>query len=113
MRCVALTAALTMMLSIGIAGAESVLDKSKRDGIVNVERGDPHMAVAYKRARETLPGFLKLAGAPRPTTKGFAVKVPVPYGAGNDAESFWIAPFEQRGDRYAGRINNTPRLAKT
>jgi len=112
MRCVALVAAL-IPLSIGIAGAESVLDKSKRDGIVNVERGDPDMAVAYKRARETLPDFLKLARAPRSTTRGFAVKVPVPYGDRNDAEFFWISPFEQRDDRYAGRINNTPRLAKT
>jgi len=112
MRCVALIAAL-MTLSIGIADAESLIDKSKRDGIAMVERGDPDMAVAYKRARETLPDFLKLAREPRPTTKAFAVKVPIPYGNRNDAEFFWISPFEQRGETYVGRVSNTPRLAKT
>jgi uncharacterized protein YegJ (DUF2314 family) len=112
MRCFAAIAAL-VTLSIGIADAESLIDKSKRDGIAMVERGDPDMAAAYKIARETLPDFLKLAREPRPTTKGFAVKVPIPYGDRNDAEFFWISPFEPRADKYVGRINNTPRLAKT
>jgi uncharacterized protein YegJ (DUF2314 family) len=78
-----------------------------------IERGNPDMAAAYMRAQESLPEFLKLAREPRPTTKGFSVKVPVPYGTGNDAEFFWIAPFKPQGDKYIGRINNTPQLAKT
>jgi len=112
MRCFAVIAAL-MTLSAGTAGAESLLDTSKRDGFAIIEHGDPDMAVAFKRAREKLPEFLKLALTPRPATQGFAVKIGIPYGNRNDAEFFWISPFEPRSDKYVGRINNTPRLAKT
>src|SRR5262245_25919172 len=71
------------------------------------------MAIAYKKARETLPEFLALVRAPRPSIKGFAVKVPIPYGRGNDAEFFWISPFEERDGKFRGRINNEPRLAQS
>jgi uncharacterized protein YegJ (DUF2314 family) len=71
------------------------------------------MAAAFRKARETLPTFLKLVLAPPPNTKGFAVKIGVPYGTGADAEFFWISPFKPQGDKYVGNINNTPRSAKT
>ena len=107
-------AALAILISLtGSAGAEALIDTGKRDGFAMVERGDPDMAVAYKRAREGLPEFLRLTREPRPTTKGFSVKVPVPYGSGDDAEFFWIAPFKPQAGKYVGRINNTPRLAKS
>src|SRR5258705_2494508 len=100
MRYLAILAAIIALTSV--AGAETLVDASKRDGIAMIERGNPDMAAAYMRARESLPEFLKPAREPRPTTKGFSVKVPVPYGTGNDAEFFWIAPFKPQGDKYIG-----------
>src|SRR5260221_609007 len=61
-------------------------------------------------ARGTLPEFLALARAPRPTATKLAVKIAIPDGDGN--EYFWLTQFEPRRDKYAGRINNTPRSAK-
>lgn len=102
-----------LIICTAVSSAELILDKSKRDAIATVQRGDPVMAIAYKRARETLPEFLALVRSPRPSIKGFSVKVPIPYGSGNDAEFFWISPFEERDGKFRGRINNTPRLAKS
>lgn len=105
--------AAVLIVGTAIGQAESVLERSKRDAVVRVEQGDPIMAIAYKKARETLPEFLALMRAPRPTVKGFAVKVPIPYGTGTDAEFFWISPIEERDGELIGRINNEPRLAKS
>jgi uncharacterized protein YegJ (DUF2314 family) len=68
---------------------------------------DPGMAAAMRKARATLKDFLALARNPQPTMKGFAVKVPV--REGKEGEYFWIAPFERKGTRFTGQINNTPR----
>ena len=88
----------------------TLMDKARRDEVVLVENDDADMAAAFRKARETLPEFLALARAPRPTATKLAVKVAIPDGDGN--EYFWLTRFELRGDKYAGRINNTPRAAK-
>ena len=55
---------------------------------------------------------LSLASGQVFDTLHFAVKVGIP--AGDDSsEFFWISPFEPRGGKYTGRINNTPRMVKT
>jgi uncharacterized protein YegJ (DUF2314 family) len=99
-----------LVLSGGQAEAETLLERAKRDGIAYVEKDDAEMAAAMRRARDTLPEFLKLARAPRPTMRAFAVKVAVVEG--DETEFFWIAPFEQRKSEFTGRINNTPQLVK-
>ena len=92
-------------------GDGTLVDKASRDDIARVQKDDPDMAAAFRKARETLPEFLALARAPRPTATNLAVKIAIP--AGDSNEYFWLAPFEPRGgDKYAGRISNTPRLAK-
>jgi uncharacterized protein YegJ (DUF2314 family) len=101
---------LLLILACGTAGAETLMERAKRDGIVMVAKGDAAMAAAMRKAREALPTFLKLANAPQRTMRGFAVKVAVVES--DDAEFFWIAPFEQRKNDFAGQINNTPRLVK-
>ena len=88
----------------------TLMDKARRDDVAWVEKDDPDMATARRKARETLPEFLALARAPRPTATKLAVKIAIP--AGDSQEYFWLAPFERRGDKYAGHINNTPRAAK-
>jgi len=88
----------------------TLMDKARRDDVALVEKNDPDMAAAFRKARESLPEFLALARAPRPTATKLAVKIAIP--AGDDHEYFWVAQFAPRGDKYAGRINNTPRAAK-
>ena len=100
-----------LTLFVGVASAETLLHRAKRDQIVRVRPGDPDMAAAILKARDSLPEFLRLVTDPRPTTTGFAVKIAIP--AGKNKEFFWISPFEQRDGKFTGRINNTPRTAKT
>jgi uncharacterized protein YegJ (DUF2314 family) len=88
----------------------TLIDKARRDEVVLFKNDDADMAAAFRKARETLPEFLALARAPRPTATKLAVKIAIPDGDGN--EYFWLTQFEPRGDKYAGRINNTPRSAK-
>jgi uncharacterized protein YegJ (DUF2314 family) len=70
------------------------------------------MTEAFRQARETLPEFLALARTPKPSIIHFAVKVGISTGE-DGKEFFWISPFEPRAGKYSGRINNTPRTAKT
>lgn len=108
MRYLGLIAALLILAQP--AKAETLVERAKRDAIVMVAKDDAEMAAAMRKARETLPQFLGLVAVPRQTTTGFAVKVAVTEG--DDAEFFWITPFEQRKNVFTGRINNTPRLVK-
>ena len=111
MRHLALVGAVLVLIAGG-AGAETVLDRAKRDAIEIVARDDPDMAAAMRKARETLPGFLALARVPPPWVTSLAVKVAI--SGDNDArEFFWITPFQQRGAKFSGRINNKPRQVKT
>lgn len=99
-----------LALSVESTRTETLLERAKRDGIAYVEKNDAEMAAAMRRARETLPEFLKLARAPRPMTRGFAVKVAI--SEADDTEFFWIAPFVQRKNEFSGQVNNTPQLVK-
>jgi uncharacterized protein YegJ (DUF2314 family) len=94
----------------GSFGGGTLVDKARRDEVALVEKDDPDMAAAFRKARETLPEFLALASAPPPTATNLAVKIAIPDGDGN--EYFWLTRFAPRGDKYTGRINNTPRAAK-
>jgi uncharacterized protein YegJ (DUF2314 family) len=92
------------------ARAQTVIDRAQRDELFLVPNEDPGMAAAMRKARATLRDFLAIASKPSPTMKGFAVKVPV--REGKEAEYFWIAPFQQKGARFSGQINNTPRTVR-
>jgi uncharacterized protein YegJ (DUF2314 family) len=88
----------------------TLMDKAKRDDVALVEKDDPDMAAAFRKARETLPEFLALARAPQSTATSLAVKIAIPDADGN--EYFWLTQFAPRGNKYTGRISNTPRAAK-
>jgi uncharacterized protein YegJ (DUF2314 family) len=103
-----LVIAAALSLPLGEAAAQTTLEKANRDEVFNIPRGDPDMAAAVRQARATLPDFFALAQSPKPSMNGFSVKVGAPYGT-NNTEYLWIAPFERRGDKYVGRLNNTPR----
>jgi uncharacterized protein YegJ (DUF2314 family) len=88
----------------------TLMDKARRDEVVLVANDDADMAAAFRKARETLPEFLALARAPQSTASKLAVKIAIPDGDGN--EYFWLNQFAPHGNKYTGRINNTPRSAK-
>jgi uncharacterized protein YegJ (DUF2314 family) len=95
---------------IGQYASGSLMDKARRDEVVTLEKGDPDMAAAFRKARETLPEFLALVRARDTTVSKLAVKIAIP--AGDDDEYFWLTEVGQHGNKYVGRINNTPRAAK-
>jgi uncharacterized protein YegJ (DUF2314 family) len=90
--------------------AQTVMDRAQRDELFRLRDDDPGMVAAMRKARATLKDFLALARRPSPAMTGFAVKVPV--REGKDGEYFWITPFEAKGNRFIGRINNTPRTVR-
>ena len=94
------------------ASAQSVTEKAKRDEIVLVEKSDPVMAAAMRKARVSLPEFFELAKARRPSITTMAIKVGVREDA-NNVEYFWINPFDKTATGYTGIINNTPRTVKS
>src|SRR5262245_31564428 len=91
-------------------GGGTLVDKARRDEVALVEKDDPDMAAAFRKARETLPEFLALVRAPQSTATSLAVKIAIPDG--EDNEYFWLTQFAPRGNKYTGRISNTPRSAK-
>ena len=97
-------------VAVANADAQSLLEKSNRGDTVTLEQGDADMAAAIDRARATVPQFLELARAPKPSMKNFAIKLPIPYAEGN--EYFRLRLIEFRGDQILGQIRNTPRHAK-
>jgi uncharacterized protein YegJ (DUF2314 family) len=115
MRSIAVSIVFTAALAAPICGslvmAETFMEKTQRDELSWVPRNDPDMAAAMRKARATLPEFLALSRAPRPSTTGFSVKVAV--HDGSNTEYFWITPFKEQDGRFNGSINNTPRVVKT
>ncbi len=70
----------------------------------------PAMQKAFTTARETLDAFLKLESEKRPELVNFALKVGIPEG--KQTEYFWITDFTRTGERFFGRIGNTPQIVK-
>jgi uncharacterized protein YegJ (DUF2314 family) len=105
-----LTIAAFSVLTTTFAAAETLLERAKRDDLAFVEKDDTDMAAAIQKARATLPDFLKLARAPRPRTRDFAVKVGITEN--DDVEYFWITPFRQETSGFSGEISNAPQLVK-
>jgi uncharacterized protein YegJ (DUF2314 family) len=100
-------ATLLLLLQVQIAGAQSFSDKAKRDEGIVATKGDPHMEAAFRKAKESLGAFLKLARQEPPFIISYAVKIPL--REGNITEYFWISPFVERNGNFIGILNNTPR----
>jgi len=99
--------ALSLMPALG---ADTAVDRAKRDEIMAVPKGDPDMEAAFRKARETLTDFLALARAPRPSIDNMAVKVAI--RDRSETEYFWVSPFKEKDGAFVGRINNTPRSVR-
>lgn len=99
-----------LLLNAGVAQAQGgVMDRARRDEIVNVPADDPAMEAAFAKARATLDGFLALLAAPPANTSVYSVKIRVVDPANREVEYFWLSDLRRDGDRLSGRIDNTPR----
>lgn len=106
-----LTACFLLLLDIGAAVAQGALERSKRDEVVVMSDDDPAMRTAFAKARAGLDGFLALLDKPAPDTRLYSVKIAI--RDGNVNEFFWLTDLTRNGDRFLGRLNNTPRSVKT
>jgi uncharacterized protein YegJ (DUF2314 family) len=95
---------------VGSLHAQSVLEKAKKDQIVNVAKEDPAMLAAFGKAKASLDDFLSKAKNPAPNTVSYFMKVGIRDGA--DIEYFWIGDFENTGKKFTGVINNQPRIVE-
>jgi len=83
-----------------------VVEMAERDELAYVPHDDPDMAEAFRKARESLPRFLTLAGKPAAGMDGFAVKIAIDEGDG--PEFFWVHPFIRSGNAFTGKLDNSP-----
>jgi len=110
MRVVSYFASVFLALSLTSAlGADTAVDRAKKDEIVSVPKGDPDMEAAFRQARETLKGFLELARAPRSSITSMAVKVAI-HDRG-ETEYFWISPHSRRKTAGSSARSTTDRAA--
>jgi uncharacterized protein YegJ (DUF2314 family) len=103
-----MSAAILATLLASGAEAQSMVDKARNDEVGLVAESDPAMQRAFKKAKDTLDGFLALAADPAPGSEFYAVKVAIRQG--DRTEYFWISPFESDGKSFTGKVNNTPRI---
>lgn len=105
-----LVAALSaLMLPCGIAPAQTVTDRARRDEVARVPTADSAMEAAFAKARATLDGFLTLLDEPPPNTGTYAVKLRIADPSNRKVEYFWVRGLARDGDGFSGRIDNAPR----
>ncbi|WP_244432106.1 YegJ family protein [Rhodopseudomonas sp. B29] len=93
-------------LVAGPSRAQTLIDKAARDDTAQVANDDPEMKAAIARARAGLDVFLARADDPDADQRDFSVKVKVPLR--DHSEFLWLRPFVRDGDRFVGRVVNTP-----
>lgn len=103
-------AAAAVLTAASHVGAQTLREKLDRDQTITVPTGDPDMAAAMRRARDTLPEFLSLWRAPRASTRLFSVKIAI--RDNGVAEYFWIEPFVEKDGHFSGTIDNTPETVR-
>lgn len=84
---------------------------AREEPLALMDDDHPAMKRAFVKARAGLDGFLKLAAEKPPELGRFAVKVGISEGKGT--EYFWITDFSQDGERFKGKIGNTPQMVKS
>lgn len=106
-----LAACFLLLLDLGGAAAQGMLERSKRDETTTMSSDEPAMRAAFEKARAGLDGFLALLDKPPPDTRLYSVKIAIRDGAA--VEFFWLVDLTRSGDRFTGLLNNTPRSVKT
>lgn len=97
---------------IGSASAQGTFKDVGGEKMGVIPKGDALMEDAKRKARASLPEFLALVRAPRPSITSMGVKVGIPYGR-NDMEYFWFVDLSIDDGKIVGRLSNEPRYAKS
>lgn len=108
-----IAAASALVLLGGIASAQTVLDRARRDETTSVPAGNDAMEAAFAKARATLDDFLALLDRPPPNTGVYTVKLRIVDPGNRAVEYFWVRDLRRDGDGFRGRIDNTPRSVTT
>ncbi len=101
---------LTLIIPLSACG-QSVVDRAENDELYLAADDDKDMEDAFRKAREGLDGFLRLSKSPTLGKSDFSVKVGITEG--ENTEYFWISPFQETADAFAGILNNEPRMVTT
>ena len=100
-----------MRIAVILFALLCTLASAREAPLVFMDDDHPAMKRAFSKARETLDGFLKLEAEKPPELARFAVKVGIAEGKGT--EYFWITDFTRVGERFSGKIGNTPQMVKS
>lgn len=95
------------------AAAQDRLAETKDKSIV-YRSGDPEIAAAVEKARQTLQDFWNMMAAPQGDVGQFSLKVAIRDPGADITEHFWLGSLKTLEDgRIEGTINNVPNHAKT
>lgn len=110
-------------LSMGLAHAQTAANTKpapaakavqknadEKQEVVELDDKDPTVKAAFKKARSTLDGFLKVQASNDPNTDVESVRVKMTEG--NVTEYVWVHPFEKSADGYKGKVNSVPSRLK-
>lgn len=75
---------------------------------VQLDRDDPEVIAAKRRARETMPEFWNAYDNPHIDDDDFAIKMQLPPMPNETTESIWLIEIARRGGKVFGRIANDP-----
>jgi uncharacterized protein YegJ (DUF2314 family) len=105
-----LLAVLALLAASAGSSAQSINERVERGDVIVVPNDSAAMAAAFRKARATLDGFLRLLDAPPSGTHSYAVKLRV--RDGRHDEYFWIGSLKRDRDRFSGTLDNTPRRVR-
>jgi|SRR6185436_5801119 len=107
MRAIAVIATITC----GVLLAGLVACSASDDPVVSVSSDDPEMNAAIAEARESLPAFWMVYGAPNRGESDFALKVRIEDRRA--VEHFWVTDLRREADKVYGLIGNEPNTVTT
>jgi uncharacterized protein YegJ (DUF2314 family) len=93
-------------LSFGVLPAATPT-LAQTGGTVGVERSDPVMAAAIKKAEDTLPSFFQTFDTKADGAERFSIKIKYPTRMG-PLEHIWATVISHRGDQVTAQISNQP-----
>lgn len=88
----------------------SVVSANADDDFVLVKREDARMNAAFKKARSTLDGFLRLVDKGRNQSAIYGAYVKIEDGG--KTEYLWVTDVQKHKDFYIGYVISRPRLVK-
>ncbi len=107
-----------LVLALGCLGCGNserqvgeTVERSGQPPVTYVSESDPKMSAAIKKAQDTVDEFIPALNSPKPTSSGFAVKMPVTDG--KNTEHMWVSQVSFKDGKFNGVLGNEPDTVKT